>query len=92
MGLVGASRRRRIATTRRNAEYRPTSDLVRGNLFAWKPNELGAADIIVVHIFASLRFLVVAMNVPSRLIVGWAFSADLKTPVVLDAAMKELSH
>jgi putative transposase len=40
-GLVGASRRRSIATTRRDPEHRPANDLVRRNFFVEKPNEVG---------------------------------------------------
>ena len=83
--LVGASRRRSITTTRRDLEHRPANDLVRRNFFVEKPNELWVADITFLPTFAGFLFLAVVMDAWSRRIVGWAFSADLKTRVVLDA-------
>jgi putative transposase len=84
-GLAGAGRRRSVATTRRDPDHRPANDLVRRNFFAGKPNELWVADITLVPTLAGFLFLAVVMDAWSRRIVGWAFSADLKTRVVLDA-------
>ncbi len=83
--LVGASRRRSITTTMRDLEHRPANDLVRRNFFVEKPNELWVADITFLPTIAGFLFLAVVMDAWSRRIVGWAFSADLKTRVVLDA-------
>ena len=84
-GLVGASRRRSATTTRRDPDHRPPNDLVRRNFLVEKPNELWVADITFVPTLAGFLFLAVVMDAWSRRIVGWAFSADLKTRVVLDA-------
>ncbi len=84
-GLVGVSRRRSITTTWRNPEHRPANDLVRRNFFTDEANELWVADITFVPSLAGFLFLAVVMDAWSRRIVGWAFSADLKTRVVLDA-------
>jgi putative transposase len=84
-GLVGASRRRRVTTTKRDPDHRPANDLVRRNFFVEKPNELWVADITFVPTLAGFLFLAVVLDAWSRRIVGWAFSADLKTRVVLDA-------
>lgn len=84
-GIVGASRRRSVTTTRRDPEHRPAHDFVRQNFFAEKPNELWVADITFVPTLTGFLFLAVALEAWSRRIVGWAFSADLKTRVVLDA-------
>jgi putative transposase len=84
-GLIGASRRRTVMTTRRDPEHRPANDLVRRNFFAEKPNELWVADITFVPTLAGFLFLAVVLDAWSRRIVGWAFSTDLKTRVVLDA-------
>lgn len=83
-GLVGASRRRSV-TTKRDPDHRPANDLVRRNFFVEKPNELWVADITFVPTLAGFLFLAVVLDAWSRRIVGWAFSADLKTRVVLDA-------
>jgi len=84
-GLVGASRRRNIATTKLDPDHRAANDLVRRNFFAEKPNELGVADITFVPTLAGFLFLAIVIDAWSRRIVGWAFSADLKTRVVLGA-------
>jgi putative transposase len=46
---------------------------------------LWVADITFVPTLAGFLFLAVVLDAWSRRIVGWAFSADLKTRVVLDA-------
>ena len=58
---------------------------MRGNFFVEKPNELWVADIPFVPPLAVFLFLAVVLDAWSRRIVGWAFSADLRTRVVLDA-------
>lgn len=84
-GLVGVSRRRSVATTKRDPGHRPANHLVRRNFFVEKPNELWGADITFVPTLAGLLFLAFVMDARSRRVVGWAFSADPKTRVVLDA-------
>ena len=84
-GLAGISRRRSITTTRRDPEHRAANDLVQRNFFVEKPNELWVADITFLPTMVGFLFLAVVMDAWSRRIVGWAFSADLKTRVVLDA-------
>lgn len=83
--LAGVSRRRGVTTTRRDPKHHPASDLVRRNFVAAGPNELWVADITFVPTMAGFLFLAVVLDAWSRRIVGWAFSADLKTRLVLDA-------
>ncbi len=83
--LAGASRRRRMATTRRNPAPHPASDLVRRNFAATGPNQLWVADITFIPTLAGFLFLAVVLDAWSRRIVGWAFASDLKTRLVLDA-------
>lgn len=83
--IAGVSRRRSIRTTRSNPTDRPASDLVRRNFFVEQPNQLWVADITFVPTMAGFLFLAVVLDAWSRRIVGWAFSSDLKTRVVLDA-------
>ncbi len=52
---------------------------------AERPNALWAADITFLPTLAGFLYLAVVLDAWSRRIVGWAFSADLKTGVVLDA-------
>ncbi len=85
-GIAGVSRRRSApVTTRRATDHHPASDLVRRNFMAERPNELWVADITFLPTLAGFLYLAVVLDAWSRRIVGWAFSADLKTRVVLDA-------
>ncbi len=85
-GIAGVSRRRSAPVTTRQATGRhPASDLVRRNFVAERPNELWVADITFLPTLAGFLYLAVVLDAWSRRIVGWAFSADLKTGVVLDA-------
>lgn len=84
-GLVGASRRRSVTTTRCDPDHRPANDPVQRNFVVEKPNELWVADITFVPTFVGFLILAVVLDAWSRRIVGWAFSADLETRVVLDA-------
>ncbi|PNG24262.1 IS3 family transposase [Methylocella silvestris] len=83
--IAGVSRRRSVQTTRRDPNHRSASDLVRRNFTAKRPNELWVADITFLPTLAGFLFLAVVLDVWSRRIVGWSFSAGLKTRVVLDA-------
>ena len=85
-GIAGISRRRSAPiTTRQATDHHPASDLVRRNFMAERPNELWVADITFLPTLAGFLYLAVVLDAWSRRIVGWAFSADLKTRVVLDA-------
>ena len=55
------------------------------NFLARGPNRPWVADITFVPTAAGFLFLAVVLDAWSRRIVGWAFSHDLKTRVVLDA-------
>jgi putative transposase len=85
-GIAGVSRRRSAPVTTRPAfDHHPAVDLVRRNFVAERPNELWVADITFLPTLAGFLYLAVVLDAWSRRIVGWAFSADLKTRVVLDA-------
>ena len=85
-GIAGISRRRSAPiTTRQATDHHPASDLVRRNFMAERPNELWVADITFLPTLAGFLYLAIVLDAWSRRIVGWAFSADLKTRVVLDA-------
>ncbi|PWJ21400.1 putative transposase [Jannaschia seohaensis] len=85
-GIAGVSRRRRTVTTTVPApEHTSAGDLVRRDFTADGPNRLWVADITFVPTAAGFLFLAVVLDAWSRRIVGWAFSHDLKTRLVLDA-------
>ena len=85
-GIVGVSRRRRaLTTTVRAPERASAEDLVRRDFSADGPDRLWVADITFIPTAAGFLFLAVVLDAWSRRIVGWAFSHDLRTRVVLDA-------
>ena len=85
-GIAGVSRRRRTVTTTVPAPERPSAgDLVRRDFTADGPDRLWVADITFVPTAAGFLFLAVVLDAWSRRIVGWAFSHDLRTGLVLDA-------
>ena len=85
-GVAGVSRRRSApVTTRQARDHHRASDLVRRNFMAERPNALWVADIPFLPTLAGFLDLAVVLDAWSRRIVGWAFSSDLKTRVVLDA-------
>ena len=52
---------------------------MRRNFVADGPNELWVADITFISTLVGFLYLAVVLDAWSRRIVGWAFSADLKT-------------
>lgn len=84
-GLVGISPRKRTFTTIRDAEARPSDDLVQRDFTASRPDQLWVADITYVPTWAGFLYLAVVLDVWSRRIVGWAMATTLHTDVVLDA-------
>ena len=84
--IAGVSRRRRtVTTTIRAPERSSAGDLIRQDFTADGPNKLWVADITFVPTAAGFLFFAVVLDAWSRRIVGWAFSHDLKTWLVLDA-------
>ena len=84
-GLIGASHRRGVVTTRRDREARPAPDLVERNFAAAAPNRLWVADITYVPTAAGFLYLAVVLDAWSRRIVGWAMANHLRTELVADA-------
>jgi putative transposase len=83
--LQGVTRRKFVSTTRRDPRARPAPDLVERKFVANGPNQLWVADMTYIPTLAGFLYLAVVLDVWSRKIVGWAFSARLATQVVLDA-------
>jgi transposase InsO family protein len=78
--------------SRRGSPEAGTSDLVRWNFSADGPNALWVADITFIPTLAGFLFLAVVLDAWSRCIVGWSFSADFKTRLVLDALEMALAQ
>ena len=85
-GIAGVSRRGSApVTTRQATDHLAAGDLVHRNFVAERQNELWVADITFLPTLAGFLYLAVVLDAWSRRVVGWAFSTDLKTRVVLDA-------
>jgi len=84
-GLVGASRRKTVRTTRRDPAARPAPDLVDRKFTASGANQLWVADITYIPTLAGFLYLAVVLDVWSRKIIGWSMNARLGTQIVLDA-------
>jgi putative transposase len=65
-GLRGVSRRRFPATTQREPNHRPASDLIGRDFRAGGPGRLWVADITSVPTAAGFLFLAVVLDAPSR--------------------------
>jgi putative transposase len=84
-GLQGISRRKGPRTTVRDAQNRPTLDLVNRNFTALAPNRLWVADITHVPTLVGFLYLAVVLDVFSRRIVGWSMADHMRTELLLDA-------
>jgi len=84
-GLQGASRRKKMWTTRRDPESRPAPDLVERNFTAAGPNQLWVADITYISTWAGVLYLAVVVDVWSRRVVGWAMATHHRTELVMQA-------
>jgi len=86
LGIRGASRRRRKPrTTKRDADARPTPDLVERDFTAAGPDRLWVADITYIPTWAGFLYLAVVLDAWSRRVIGWSMATHLRTELVLDA-------
>ena len=84
-GLVGATRRRWMVTTRRGRGDRAAPDWVERDFSAEHPDQLWVADITYIPTWAGFLYLAVVLDVFSRRIVGWSMAGHLRAKLVLDA-------
>lgn len=84
-GLRGVSRRKWVTTTERDARAQAAADLVQREFSASGPDRLWVADITYVPTWEGFLYLAVVLDVWSRLIVGWAMAAHLRSELVLEA-------
>ena len=84
-GLRGASRRRPITTTVRDAKNRPAPDLVKREFSANGRDRLWVADITYIPTGAGFLYLAVVVDAWSRRVVGWSMATHLRTELVLEA-------
>ena len=84
-GLKGVQKRRFRCTTRSGAPERWAPDLVERNFVADRPDALWVADVTYVPTAEGFLYLAVVLDVFSRLIVGWAMAARLRSELVQQA-------
>ena len=85
-GLRGISRRRWwCVTTRRDQSQRAAPDLVRRQFTATNIKQLWVADMTYLPTWAGFIYLAVVIDVYSRKVVGWAFSEQMTSDLVIAA-------
>lgn len=85
LGLAGATRTKRIRTTRPGPVSQRPADLVERVFTAAAPNRLWVADLTYVWTRAGFVYTAFVVDVFSRAIVGWRVLASLRAELALDA-------
>jgi putative transposase len=85
LGIAGATRRRRVRTTRPDATASRAPDLVNRRFQADRPNALWVADFTYVATWAGVVYVAFVVDVCSRRIVGWRAATSMRAQLVLDA-------
>ena len=85
LGLAGATRTKRIRTTRPAIVEQRPADLVERVFCAPAPNRLWVADLTYVWTRAGFVYTAFVVDAFSRAIVGWRVLASLRAELALDA-------
>ena len=85
LGLVGATRIKRVRTTTAAPLAQRPPDLVERVFSAPAPNRLWVADLTYVWTRSGFSYAAFIVDAFSRAIVGWRVSASLRTDLALDA-------
>lgn len=85
LGLAGASRTKRVRTTRPAIVGERPADLVERVFSAASPNRLWVADLTYVWTIRGFCYAAFIVDAFSKAIVGWRVSASLHTTLALDA-------
>lgn len=91
-GLAGVSRNRRVRTTVRDDHAHRPADLVKRDFTATRPNQLWVVDFTYVATLAGFVYVAFAVDVFSRMIVGWRAAKTMSTELPLDALDMALWH
>ena len=83
--LEGASRRRYVTTTQRDADASAAPDLVNRRFEANAPDRLYVADITYIPTWTGFLYLAIVLDVFSRRIVGWSMEMHLRSELVMAA-------
>lgn len=86
-GIEGATRAKRVKTTRPDPAAARHPDLVKREFTATAPNRLWVTDLTFVPTWAGVAYVCFIIDVFSRMIVGWRCASHMRTEMVLDATM-----
>jgi len=84
-GIQGATRSKRVRTTRRDCSAGRHPDLVKRQFRASEPNRLWVTDLTFVATWVGVAYVCFIVDAFSRMIVGWRVAGHMRTPMVLDA-------
>lgn len=84
-GIAGATRSKRMRTTRPDPGAARHPDLVKREFTATAPNRLWVTDLTFVPTWAGVAYVCFIIDVFSRMIVGWRCASHMRTDMVLDA-------
>ena len=91
-GLHGVRRGKTVRTTVPNAAAARPADLVNRAFTASTPNQLWVVDFTYVATFTGFVYVAFAIDVFSRMIVGWRAARSMRTDLPLDALDMALWH
>jgi putative transposase len=83
--IEGATRSKRVKTTRHDPTAARHPDLVKREFAATAPNRLWVTDLTFVPTWAGVAYVCFIVDVFSRMIVGWRCASHMRTDMVLDA-------
>uniref|UniRef100_UPI00311F1C3A IS3 family transposase n=1 Tax=Microbacterium schleiferi TaxID=69362 RepID=UPI00311F1C3A len=84
-GIAGATRSKRVKTTRPDPTSQRHPDLVKREFTAAAPNRLWVTDVTFVPTWAGVAYVCFIIDAFSRMIVGWRCASHMGTEMVLDA-------
>lgn len=91
-GLQGVRRGKSVRTTIADSTANRPADLVCRNFTASAPNRLWVVDFTYVATFSGFVYVALAIDVFSRMIVGWRSDRTMRTDLPLDALDMALWH
>tara|TARA_R100000365_G_C2746546_1_gene75863 strand:- start:2811 stop:3605 length:795 start_codon:yes stop_codon:yes gene_type:complete len=83
-GIAGATRSKRVKTTRPDPTSPRHPDLVKREFTAAAPNLLWVTDLTFVPTWAGVAYVCFIIDAFSRMIVGWRCASHMRTEMVLD--------
>ncbi|EZP44167.1 Mobile element protein [Micrococcus luteus] len=84
-GIKGATRSKRVKTTRPDPTAARHPDLVKREFTAPAPNRLWVTDLAFVPTWAGVAYVCFIVDAFSRMIVGWRCASHMRTEIILDA-------